>query len=187
MRPQEVPPSEEVSNLKSKMKVIQKKVCLLGDFAVGKTSLVRRFIEGRFDDKYISTIGVKISRKRLVRSNYTMNILLWDMSDGKEVQKVRLSYLHGLSGALIVCDLTRRETLDSFELYTRQVRSQNPNASVVFVANKMDLTEEQVISKEDLDQISSVLGASYLLTSAKTGWQVNQAFELLADQLEGQS
>jgi small GTP-binding protein len=169
------------------MKIIQKKVCLLGDFAVGKTSLVRRFIEGRFDDKYLSTIGVKISRKKLIRPNYTMNILLWDMSDGKEIQKIRLSYLHGLSGALIICDLTRRESLDSFELYISQVRSKNKNASVVFVANKMDLTEDIVITKEDLDQVSSVLGASYLLTSAKTGWQVNKAFDLLADQLEGQT
>lgn len=141
--------------------------------------------------EYPIALEQKILKKTIMkiilrRPNYTMNILLWDMADGKEIQKIRLSYLHGLSGALIVCDLTRRESLDSFELYISQVRSQNPNASVVFVANKIDLTEELVISKEDLDQVSSVLGASYLLTSAKTGWQVNKAFELLADQLEGQ-
>ncbi|MBK8429800.1 MAG: hypothetical protein IPL28_00260 [Chloroflexi bacterium] len=64
------------------MNTIQKKVCLLGDFAVGKTSLVRRFVEGRFDDRYLSTIGVKISRKTITRAEYILNLLVWDLGRG---------------------------------------------------------------------------------------------------------
>ena len=65
---------------KNKMTTIQKKICLLGDFGVGKTSLVQRFVEGRFDDKYLSTVGVKISRKTLKRSYGEMNMLVWDLA-----------------------------------------------------------------------------------------------------------
>ncbi len=98
------------------MNEIQKKVCLLGDFAVGKTSLVRRFVEGRFDDKYLSTIGVKISRKTLARPYGALHLIVWDLAGGEEFG-AESSYLRGAAGALIVGDLTRRETLESFERY----------------------------------------------------------------------
>ena len=96
-------------------KVIQKKICLLGDEAVGKTSLVRRYVEGRFDEKYLSTMGVTISRKTMVRPTYTMNMLVWDMEGSPTLKKIQVNYLRGAAGALIVCDLTRRETLSAFD------------------------------------------------------------------------
>ena len=165
------------------MKVIQKKICLLGDFAVGKTSLVRRFVEGRFDDKYLSTIGVKISRKVLTRPNYKIKMLLWDLSGGQEISKAQLSYLRGTAGALIVCDLTRSETLAAFELYARQVRALNAKVPLIFVGNKADLKQERVISDAQLKTLCEKLGGPYLLTSAKTGMHVEDAFKLLADQI----
>ncbi|MGB0387420.1 MAG: Rab family GTPase [Ardenticatenaceae bacterium] len=165
------------------MKVIQKKICLLGDFAVGKSSLVRRFVEGRFDDKYLSTIGVKISRKVLTRPNCRVKMLLWDLSGGQEISKAQLSYLRGTAGALIVCDLTRAETLGAFELYARQVRKLNFKVPLVFIGNKADLKDERVISDTQLQMLCQDLGAPYLLTSAKTGMNVEAAFELLSDQL----
>lgn len=165
------------------MKVIQKKICLLGDFAVGKTSLVRRFVEGRFDDKYLSTIGVKISRKVLTRPNYKIKMLLWDLSGGQEISKAQLSYLRGTAGALIVCDLTRSDTLAAFELYARQVRALNAKVPLVFVGNKADLKQERVISDAQLKQLCERLGGAYLLASAKTGMNVEDTFKLLADQI----
>jgi small GTP-binding protein len=169
--------------------LVQKKVCLLGDFGVGKTSLVRRFVENRFEDKYLSTIGVKISRKNLARPYGEMNMLVWDLagSNGFDIVS-NSSYTQGAAGALIVCDLTRRETLLTFEEYARQIRRMNPDIHIVFVCNKFDLTDERVISDADLSAVSSTFGdGMFFLTSAKTGEQVEESFISLADKIDAGS
>ena len=168
------------------MSVIQKKICLLGDFAVGKTSLIRRLVEGRFDDRYMGTIGVKVSRKPLSRPYGILNLLIWDMTGSKEVgSQSRASYLHGAAGALIVCDLTRRETLKTFESYARQMQKLNPQTSLVFVGNKVDLVNERTILNSELQAVCTALAVeSYFLTSAKLGEQVENAFLRLAEQIE---
>ena len=68
----------------SNMRTVQKKVCMLGDFAVGKTSTVQRFVEGIFDDRYLSTIGVKINRKQLTVDDYVATLLIWDLAGGDD-------------------------------------------------------------------------------------------------------
>ncbi|RMH00825.1 MAG: GTP-binding protein [Chloroflexi bacterium] len=168
------------------MRVIQKKVCMLGDFAVGKTSLVRRYIEGRFDDKYLSTIGVKISRKTLPRGDHTLNLLIWDLAGGDDFSRVSASYLRGAAGAIIVCDLTRHETLNALSYYAEQLRTLNPQAALVFVGNKVDLLDERVITDDELTELSDTFGGTCLVTSAKTGERVEAAFQILADLIEAQ-
>jgi len=164
-------------------KVIQKKICLLGDEAVGKTSLMRRYVEARFDDKYLSTVGVTISRKTLVLPSYTMNMLVWDMEGSPNLKKTQVNYLRGAAGALIVCDLSRRETLAAFERYAHQLRALNKNVPFVLIGNKVDLDDRDVLGAE-LEKIAKDLKAPYLLTSAKTGTQVEEAFRILADLIE---
>lgn len=166
------------------MRTIQKKVCLLGDFAVGKTSLVRRFIEGRFDDKYLSTIGVKISRKPMKRADHVLNLLIWDLAGGDDYSKMGNHYLRGAVGALIVCDLTRPDTLEALGFYTKQLRDINENAAIVFIGNKVDLEDARQINDEQLKTIAAKKQVPFLLTSAKTGVSVADAFDLLATQLE---
>jgi small GTP-binding protein len=165
------------------MTVIQKKVCLLGDFSVGKTSLVRRFVEGRFEDKYLSTIGVRISRKTLQRPTGTLNLLVWDLAGAQEFN-TQSSYLVGVTAALIVCDLTRHETFLSYMKYVQQVRAVNPIAPLMFVGNKVDLVDERAITDDELSEYSQNLGSRYVLTSAKTDTGVEYAFTRLADELE---
>jgi small GTP-binding protein len=169
------------------MSVIQKKICLLGDFAVGKTSLVRRYVEGRFEDKYLSTIGVKIARRSLPRPGGQLDLLIWDLAGSDEFNRTAPKYLRGAAGALIVCDLTRCETLDTFEYYTQLLRAEAAGVSVVFLGNKADLTGERQVSDADLQQVCAVLNGRYVLTSAKTGENVEAAFDLLAAALEGQA
>lgn len=167
------------------MTTIQKKICLLGEFGVGKTSLVQRFVEGRFDDKYLSTVGVKISRKTLKRSYGEMNLLIWDLAGSNGFEASGASYMQGAAGALIVCDLTRRDTLIAFENYARQIRIMNPGIQLVFVCNKADLIHTRDISDMDLLNVLSGLGErNFFLTSAKTGEQVEAAFDHLANNLE---
>lgn len=165
-------------------RLIQKKICLLGDFAVGKTSLIRRFVEGQYDDKYLSSIGVKISRKSIEQEDHILNMLIWDLAGGDDFSKMGHSYLRGAVAALIVCDLTRSETLQSFEYYATQLRNINPGAKLLFVGNKADLETERCIKEADLIETSNSLGALYLATSAKTGFQVEEAFQKLAGQIE---
>lgn len=165
------------------MQTIQKKICLLGEFAVGKTSLVRRFVEGRFDDKYLSTIGVKIARRSLTRPYGTLNLLVWDLAGGDEFS-AQSSYLRGVAGAIVVCDLTRRETLAAFERYANQVRATTPGAPLVFVGNKADLTAERMISEADLRAATQPYHSSYFLSSAKTGENVEAVFLTLAERIE---
>jgi small GTP-binding protein len=164
------------------MKTIQKKICLLGDFAVGKTSLVRQFVEGRFDDKYLSTIGVKVSRRSLQRPYGTLNLLLWDLAGSEEFKET--SYLQGTAGAFIVCDLTRRETLATLKNYASYLYQISQGVPLVFIGNKMDLSDEWAIKESELQNVAASFGSPYFLTSAKTGAHVETAFHLLAEKLE---
>lgn len=157
---------------------LQKKICMLGDFAVGKTSLVRQFVEGRFDDRYLSTIGVKISRRTIAADeSTTVQLLVWDLAGSEEFTGAQASYLQGAAGALLVCDLTRAATLPSVARYATRLREVSPQAPVLLLANKADLTEQHEISEAQLMEMASHIGSSgVLLTSAKDGRNVETAF-----------
>jgi small GTP-binding protein len=171
------------------MRIIQKKVCLLGDFAVGKTSLIRQFVEGRFDDRYHSTMGVKISRKTIARPYGELNLLVWDLAGGHGFETIkRSSYLLGAAGALIVCDLTRAESLEGLERYAHYMQDLDRNIPLTLVANKVDLESERAISEEDLQEAFRSIGnGEFFLASAKTGEQVELAFAHLAEQIEARA
>jgi small GTP-binding protein len=165
------------------MDTISKKVCLLGDFAVGKTSLVRRFIYSIFDDRYLSTIGVKVSRKVLATPRgedvVELTMMLWDLAGAEEFDGVRASYLRGSSGALLVCDLTRRATLDTLRAYEKDLHSVAPGVPIVVAANKSDLRDQYQISEEQVNFAAGEIHAPYYLTSAKSGGGVEEAFRHL--------
>ncbi len=171
------------------MTSLSKKVCLLGDFAVGKTSLVRRFVYSLFDDKYLSTIGVKVSRKAIVLPRepdlVELVLMLWDLAGSEEFDSVRTSYLRGAAGAILVCDLTRPATLDTLSVYAAELCRVNPQARLVVAANKGDLTAEHQLTEAQVAQQAAALSAPYFITSAKTGANVEAAFRLLGELLVG--
>lgn len=159
----------------------QKKVCLLGEFAVGKTSLIRRYVEGRFDEKYLTTVGTVVTRKVVAVRGYTVNLLIWDLAGGRDIGRSR--NLVGLAGALLVCDLTRADTLDALRGYAQLIHQANPDATVALLANKADLVDERVITDEQLWAVAHEMQAPVFFTSAKTGDLVDTAFTVLADRL----
>ncbi|MBN2547959.1 MAG: GTP-binding protein [Anaerolineales bacterium] len=164
---------------------IQKKICLLGDFAVGKTSLIRRYVENRFDERYLSTIGVTISRKMMEPKGRQFNLMIWDIAGGEEFAAHQSSYLRGAAGALLVCDLTRQTTLINLPHILEHFRWSNPQAVFVLVGNKVDLSSQFEFGEDHLKALSETLGGPYVLTSAKTGENVEQAFTLLVERLQG--
>lgn len=161
-----------------------KKVCLLGEFGVGKSSLIRRFVENRFDERYLSTIGVLVSRKSMAVDRpdpIDLTLLIWDMAGSEAFSAVVRSYYQGAAGALIVCDLTRAETMAALADYTTNLRAVNPHAQVVLVANKLDLVGQREISEDQLSTLSRHLEAPLVSSSARTGDGVEDAFQLLAN------
>jgi small GTP-binding protein len=175
---------------------VSKKVCLLGDFAVGKTSLVRRFVYDLFEDRYISTIGVKVSRKTLAVPRdgeiVELTMMLWDLAGREEFDRVRASYLRGASGAVLVCDLTRPQTIDNLRIYVQELQAVSPNAHLVVAANKVDLVEPCRSGSqgppvlEPVQSAATSLGAPYYVTSAKTGEEVEAFFRHLGRRLVAQ-
>ncbi len=162
---------------------LSKKVCLLGDFAVGKTSLVRRFVHNLFEDKYLSTIGVKVSRKVVAVPRgdgiVELTLMLWDLAGSEEFDDIRLSYLRGAAGAVAVCDLTRPETVASLREYAQTLRRVSPQAQLILAANKVDLADQAGASAEQVRKLAAELAAPYYLTSAKNGAQVEELFRSL--------
>jgi small GTP-binding protein len=159
------------------------KICLLGEFAVGKTSLVRRFVYDRFDDRYLSTIGVKVSRKTVVvpREGEVVELamMLWDLAGSAEFSRMQASYLRGAAGAVLVCDLTRPETLERLHACAEDVLEASPGARLVVAANKCDLADRRRIGEEELGRVAALIDAPYYLTSAKTGQEVEALFRCL--------
>lgn len=168
---------------------ISKKVCLLGEFAVGKTSLVRRFVYERFEDKYLSTIGVKVSRKNLVVTHLErtvdLSLILWDLAGSEEFDALRASYLRGAAGAVLVCDLTRPETLYRLSTYLHDLRQVSPGAQVVLAANKADLGDGLRLSAAEVSEYAAGLEIPCYLTSARTGDHVETLFRQLGQALLG--
>ena len=163
--------------------MISKKVCLLGNFAAGKTSLVRRFVYNRFDDRYMSTIGVKVSRKMITLPHegelVELSILLWDLAGSEEFDALRASYLRGASGAVLVCDLTRPETLDPLRVYAEELLRTNTHARLILAANKCDLVDQRRLSPAQIAVAAAALDVPYYLTSARSGEEVENLFRHL--------
>ena len=158
--------------------MLQKKVCMLGSFAVGKTSLVARYVHSTFSEKYLTTIGVKIDRKDVEHNGQPVRLLLWDIHGDDEFQKVRTSYLRGMSGYLLVIDGTRPETLSvGMELH-RLCMDAVGNVPFLMLLNKADLTDSWQL---DTDRLSDVVDQNWIIeeTSAKTGENVENAFRRL--------
>ncbi len=163
--------------------MIQKKICMLGGFGVGKTSLVERFVYSRFSDEYISTMGLKIYRKRLTSSGNDVNMMVWDIYGEEAKRKVATSYMKGASGAILVADGTRPETLDTtIVLLARLQDALKSEVPWVLLINKHDLTDQWAISDTQLESLSAESRPMYL-SSAKTGENVETAFAQLAQMM----
>jgi small GTP-binding protein len=171
------------------MSVILKKICMIGDFGVGKTSLVRHFVDRQFSDNYLSTIGVKISRKLLSVStpeeiNKQIQFMIWDLEGETASHAITPGYVNGTSGVIVVADLNRRETVERVQKHIKLVSDVNcKDVACVVALNKVD-----VLNKDNsgylLESLALLQSHPQVIavfpTSAKTGDRVDTMFDTLA-------
>jgi small GTP-binding protein len=164
---------------------IKRKVLLLGDGAVGKTSLIRRFVVDKFSDDYITTIGTKVTKKDLrIESpgkNTDVTFMIWDVLGQKGYKNIQESSFQGAKGALLVYDVSRLETLRSVKEYwiPHLIEITKP-IPIVLVGNKVDLVKDRARAREDLEDALEELRITGFLSSAKTGESVEATFACLA-------
>jgi small GTP-binding protein len=166
-----------------------KKICLLGDAAVGKTSLVKRYVHDIFDDSYIATIGTKITKKDLfIRKpdqniSYHIKFTIWDVLGQHTFTAVKATAYKGTTGALLVCDITRPETLAHTKNWAKTLTKEVGDIPLILLVNKCDLDEERKITEKGINTVAQELGVNYCYTSAKTGDNAALAFRILAQAL----
>ena len=163
------------------------KVSIVGDGAVGKTSLIGRFVYNIFDDDYLVTIGTKVSRKELLldypekNMKIEVDMMLWDIMGQKTFRTLlHEAYFLGARGIIAVCDLTRRETLDSLPDWIQSVHGVVGTVPVIILGNKMDLAGEVQYGISEVEEIAKNYDAKFFVTSAKTGQDVEQSFDFIA-------
>jgi small GTP-binding protein len=171
------------------MSTLSKKLCLIGDFGVGKTSLIRRFVDCQFRDQYLSTVGVKISRKLVElpqheEQKFSLQLLIWDIEGHTKFKTIAPAYLQGAKGGIIVGDVTRPETVDRLSEHIQNFSSINPQGFIAVALNKSDMLEDEKLNRlmQRTQFLEERVVATYA-TSAKTGKAVNHMFETLAPYL----
>jgi small GTP-binding protein len=158
---------------------VQKKICLLGSFAVGKTSLTERFVRSVFSERYQTTVGVRIHKKTIDADGQSLDLILWDLAGEDEFGPLRTSYLRGAAGYILVADGTRPETLDKAIDLHQRAQGALGNVPFVLIVNKVDRAVDWVIEEDALTDLFNKHWRVFR-TSAKTGEGVEDAFTSLA-------
>lgn len=160
--------------------MIAKKVLLVGNFGVGKTSLIRRFVLNEFSEEYISSIGVRVSSKKVKADEDDVKLLIWDVAGTSDDEKVPQAYFLGASAAMYVFDLSREETYENLDNRLKNLQDLSGIQNITVVGNKKDLlTEEKLI-----EVVKSIPVTIDIITSAKEDDNVENAFELVTNKLK---
>ncbi len=166
----------------SEKRYFRRKICLLGDAAVGKTSLIQRYVMDKFDDKYVVTLGTKVTMKDVVIEKphedeiVNLTLMIWDILGQREFKRLQASFYKGSNGTIVVADLTRKETLENIHDWILALFNTAGKVPVLLLINKSDLSEQAAFTEDDIKKIAEKYNTSYLFTSAKTGENVEKAF-----------
>lgn len=162
------------------MNSIASKVCIIGDFAVGKTSTIERFVNSQFSEKYQTTIGVKVDTKSVLVDGVELKLIIWDIAGTDKFGEIEYSYLRGASGYIMVADGTRSTTVAAVQNLRKQVEARYGELPYVFLINKSDLSNNWEMTDDNIKLLRNTCADVYV-TSAKTGKDVDQAFSRLAE------
>jgi len=166
-----------------------KKVVILGDPAVGKTSLIKKYVQDVFDDRYLNTIGAKVMKKNLGVHNHEtgeivdLKLILWDIAGQESFATVKKAYYRGASGALVACDSTRRETMEHIHHWIENLFDVSGVVPLIIIVNKSDLEKEAAFTLDDVRKEFQPYEAPVFATSAKTGFNVEMVFHELGKEM----
>ena len=156
------------------------KAVVIGDGGVGKTSLIVRHVDNRFEEEYKPTLGFDISLKTVSIEEASAELLVWDIGGQAIFKDIRESYLEGSHCCFLVFDLTNKESFDNIENWLKELQTFAGDIPYMLVGNKNDLKAKRIVKKDDAEALAKKIGASgYFETSAKTGEGVDKAFEEL--------
>jgi small GTP-binding protein len=159
------------------------KVLILGDPAVGKSSLVRRFVHGKFSADYLMTIGMEPYSRYETIQNSRICYAIWDIAGADNFKVMHRIYFQGAVGSLVAYDVTRRESFENVDKWVADARSAVPNQFIILLGNKIDLDNHQVSKEEGLEKAEALKLISYVETSALNGSNVDAAFNYLGGRL----
>ena len=169
---------------------VRAKICMAGEAAVGKSSLIRRYVLDEYDDRYVATLGTRITKKRLTVRDpkrpepVGVTAILWDIMGAPTLRELlKEAYYHGAEGILAVADLTRKETLDSLDSWARSIRAVAGEIPTYGVVNKVDLESSRAMPADDVDAFFRKRGWAWSYTSAKTGVGVEEGVQRLVEQV----
>ncbi|MFX1340023.1 MAG: Rab family GTPase [Promethearchaeota archaeon] len=156
------------------------KICLLGEAAVGKTSLVYRFIENKFRDNYKSTLGVNLLKKDMVLDDYGgVSAQIWDLGGQESFRSLRKLYLEGANGAFVIFDTTKRKTFDKLDEWIQSFKESRGERPILLIGNKIDLSDKIKVEESEAKKYAEKNSMKFISTSAKTGENVETAFKEL--------
>ena len=155
------------------------KVLLVGNPAVGKTSLILKFVENRFEREYKASIGVDFAYKIIELEDKVARLIIWDIASQERFAPYRSSFYKQTDGAMLVFDLTRPDTLEAIEDWMREIREHAGDVEVILIGNKADLKKKRAIKKADIQPWIDRYGCAYVETSALSGDGVEEAFRTL--------
>ena len=161
------------------MDIESRKVCMVGDFGVGKTSSVERFVSNVFSDKYLTTIGVKVDTKVVKTDDAEIKLVIWDIAGRNRFGNIEFTYLRGSASYLLVVDGTRKSTLTTALELRDSIEARYGQIPYVMLINKADLQDEWEISDEEINRLKGQ-NIKVFVTSAKSGENIEEAFQELS-------
>jgi len=163
--------------------MISKKITLIGDFSTGKTSLIKRFVDNTFSDKYLTTIGVKVSKKVINIEQNILQVLIWDIEGGTPSKPINKTYLRGMHGSIIVADITREDTIESIKNYIDIAIEISSDIPIVIAINKCDMLESSSVD-EVVKKLKTIYNEYEVFSvSAKSGKNVEELFISIANKI----
>ncbi len=160
------------------------KICFVGDPAVGKTSIIAKYVKDQFTEEYLVTMGVSITSKKISFERFDVILTTFDLAGQKEFLFQNKLFFEGAFAIVFVYDITRRDTLyhipDWFDIYKRSNTYKSKSATIILVGCKQDLEEERQITLDEAKELGEELGFHYILeVSAKTGYNINELFDII--------